>query len=50
MSTSRGATHSKITGRAIGGFMRVACSVVTIAATSGCSSSGSSAAAVAHPS
>lgn len=47
MSTSRRATTSKMTGRAIGGFMRIACAVVTIAATSGCDSSGSSAAAVA---
>lgn len=47
MTTNHGAAHSTMTGRAIGGFMRLACAFATIAATSGCSSSGSSPAAVA---
>ncbi len=47
MSTSRGANHSRMTGRAIGGFLRVACAVLTIGVPSGCGSGGSSAVAVA---
>lgn len=47
MSTSHGATTFTMTRGAIGVFIRIACAVVTIAATSGCSSSSSSASAVA---